>query len=485
MPLAVDLSAVTASDGTFSAAGATAWLTVKDRTATLTGIASAAQGGTGIAYFTAAGPTVARTYTFPDANATIARTDAANTFTGIQTFSTPIATASVATMSATVGGGVPTPPNNTTTFLRGDGTFATPAGAATLNGITAATGAVTIANGNNTGIIWNWANTTDSTVAFTFGETSAATNGTSTTGIPNQVLLRLDTLAASTQSPLSVYSRGTHVFSVSPTSPQLLANSGSASLPTYSFAAGVTTGMYYSASALNFTVLGVKYAIITTPDAVNGRINIINDGAFNQPAFTDNGSQSGFCVAGTTYCGVSMSQLENSRWTGASGTQAYQMSNAGAVTTGYAVNLRKSRGTVASPTVITTGDDLATISGQAYVGATNTWRTATTITFDSTGTISDATTGVGGIIRFGVMLQGTDTIAQEVARLEQTGIFTTINKIYPGTDAKAFQTSCGLYANTGAPNNANGADGDFFFRADGGALTTIYQRRAGTWTGLI
>lgn len=31
-------------------------------------------------------------------------------------------------MTATVGGAVPTPPNNTTTFLRGDGTFATPAG---------------------------------------------------------------------------------------------------------------------------------------------------------------------------------------------------------------------------------------------------------------------------------------------------------------------------------------------------------------------
>jgi hypothetical protein len=35
-------------------------------------------------------------------------------------------------MSATVGGAVPTPPNNTTTFLRGDGTFATPAGAGTV-----------------------------------------------------------------------------------------------------------------------------------------------------------------------------------------------------------------------------------------------------------------------------------------------------------------------------------------------------------------
>ena len=34
------------------------------------------------------------------------------------------------TMTATVGGAVPTPPNNTTTFLRGDGTFAAPTGGA-------------------------------------------------------------------------------------------------------------------------------------------------------------------------------------------------------------------------------------------------------------------------------------------------------------------------------------------------------------------
>jgi hypothetical protein len=69
--------------------------------------------------------------TFPTTSATLARTDATNTFTGIQTFSTPIATASVATMTASVGGGVPTPPNNTTTFLRGDGTFAAPTSSAT------------------------------------------------------------------------------------------------------------------------------------------------------------------------------------------------------------------------------------------------------------------------------------------------------------------------------------------------------------------
>lgn len=107
-------------------------------TSGVTGILPTANGGTGIAYFTAAGPTAARIYTFPDAAATIARTDSAQTFTGVQTFSTPIAAASVATMSATVGGGVPTPPNNTSTFLRGDGTFATPAGTTSAANPTAA-----------------------------------------------------------------------------------------------------------------------------------------------------------------------------------------------------------------------------------------------------------------------------------------------------------------------------------------------------------
>lgn len=37
-------------------------------------------------------------------------------------------------MTATVGGAVPTPPNNTTTFLRGDGTFAAPTGSGDVTG---------------------------------------------------------------------------------------------------------------------------------------------------------------------------------------------------------------------------------------------------------------------------------------------------------------------------------------------------------------
>jgi len=39
-------------------------------------------------------------------------------------------------MTATVGGAVPTPPNNTTTFLRGDGTFAAPPGGGSITSVT-------------------------------------------------------------------------------------------------------------------------------------------------------------------------------------------------------------------------------------------------------------------------------------------------------------------------------------------------------------
>lgn len=53
------------------------------------------------------------------------------TTTGVLSIATG---ADLPSMTATVGGAVPTPPNNTTTFLRGDGTFAVPAGSGDVTG---------------------------------------------------------------------------------------------------------------------------------------------------------------------------------------------------------------------------------------------------------------------------------------------------------------------------------------------------------------
>jgi hypothetical protein len=66
-------------------------------------------------------------------------------------------------------------------------------------------------------------------------------------------------------------------------------------------------------------------------------------------------------------------------------------------------------------------------------------------------------------------------------RLTTDGSFQAANKIYPGTDAAALQTACGLYAGTGAPNNANGANGDFYLRSDGSASSSLYHKEGGSW----
>ena len=55
----------------------------------------------------------------------------------------------------------------------------------------------------------------------------------------------------------------------------------------------------------------------------------------------------------------------------------------------------------------------------------------------------------------------------------------------PATPALAEQTNMAIYAGTGVPNNANGANGDVYFNAAGAALTTMYQRRAGAWVGIV
>jgi len=44
------------------------------------------------------------------------------------------------------------------------------------------------------------------------------------------------------------------------------------------------------------------------------------------------------------------------------------------------------------------------------------------------------------------------------------------------------QSSAPIYGGIGAPDNAEGNDGGFYFRSDGGAGTRIYHKAAGAWT---
>jgi hypothetical protein len=59
-------------------------------------------------------------------------------------------------------------------------------------------------------------------------------------------------------------------------------------------------------------------------------------------------------------------------------------------------------------------------------------------------------------------------------------------KFYPPDEAGGIpQNNAAIYAGSGGPNASNGANGDFYFRSDGAALTTIYHKRAGAWVGVV
>ena len=286
-------------------------------------------------------------------------------------------------------------------------------GGAALNDITAATGdQAGISNADNN-IRWNWAKTTNSEVAFEFGESAASTNGTSTSGVPNQYITKFSTVTASTASSAGFYSRGNHVFSVSPTSTQLLAANGSSAAPVYGFASNLGHGISAGSSFIAISVGGA------TTNLFLAAATRFPSGSATAPSVTDqNNVTTGlYWPTGNELGIVDTTDGQWVRW----GSRFQQVNRGSADTTAYALNFRKSRGTVASPIVITTGDDLATISGYGYVGASNTYREAAQIKFDSVGTISDATNGIGGIIRLSTQKQGANTTPIERHKLTQEG----------------------------------------------------------------
>lgn len=67
----------------------------------------------------------------------------------------------------------------------------------------------------------------------------------------------------------------------------------------------------------------------------------------------------------------------------------------------------------------------------------------------------------------------------------QTNNSSVASAFFPAYPDGAEQFDCPIYAGIGAPNNADGLDGGFYFRGDGGVGTHIYFKSGGTWAGLI
>ena len=131
------------------------------------------------------------------------------------------------------------------------------------------------------------------------------------------------------------------------------------------------------------------------------------------------------------------------------------------------------------------------ITGSAGLDATapvNLIGSLGTLSLDATGILLDFSRAGNNFVRAtnaaGVLMLG--VAAQNPAlTVMTTGAVQVVKTFYPPTTAGAAQAANAFAVVTGAPSNANGANGDLCWRTDGGAGTTIYHKRAGAWVGIV
>lgn len=141
-----------------------------------------------------------------------------------------------------------------------------------------------------------------------------------------------------------------------------------------------------------------------------------------------------------------------------------------------------SRGTRYITLILAGGDLLGEFAGYGLVttGGANSYQRLAGITMYAQGANA---LYPGGEIRFGTRADAGATITDWM-KLSNAGNLQLAGSFSPpllGAAAGIFQVVSQLYICTGIPNNANGANGDFALRSDGGAGSCVYQKRAGAW----
>ena len=159
---------------------------------------------------------------------------------------------------------------------------------------------------------------------------------------------------------------------------------GTAALPSFSFTGDTNTGMYSDAADnLQFSTGGTLRGTFNSTHLLLQNALTVGPAAVAQVAIS-----TGDIVAGDASGGFHFD---------ASANDLYALQS-GATATGVHFNMKKSRGTAASPTAVTSGDDILLLRGWA-ADSTNAFTEAVRIHFDTEGTISGAGV-VPGLLRF-------------------------------------------------------------------------------------
>lgn len=192
---------------------------------------------------------------------------------------------------------------------------------------------------------------------------------------------------------------------------------GSADIPSIAFlpdfnviSGKYTTGMYGGAGQVNVSIGGTLRA------RFNSSGLLLNTSFATQPAVSSfaTGADGLFWPAAGGALGIAIGGLETTLFT--AGTMT--ISQGSANTDAFDVTLRKSRGTVVAPTVITTGDDLGMVNFAGYSGAAG-YVTGAAIKVVSFGTI--ATTRVPGILWLCTATDATPSVLTERLMIHSNG----------------------------------------------------------------
>lgn len=172
-------------------------------------------------------------------------------------------------------------------------------------------------------------------------------------------------------------------------------------------------------------------------------------------------------------------------WSGDQGTNAVTQITAGGAGWNIAGNYLFA-GTASTPIGVANNATGINIGGNSLSGAVGI-ALGTSITNIQIGPNDHAgcTTYVTGTPSAGGFLLTNGTMVFYGAAQVQ-GDFSTDRGIGPGTPAVGTQSGR-MYMGSGVPSNSNGNNGDFYFRTDtpGTANQRLYNKQAGTWTGIL